>query len=201
MRTLLLTALLLLTGCQYGPLERQENQPQLTDAVVERDIVVTGRSYVVFRENNNGVGGLLCIMEQDVEGWEAPELNDETCIGCQETYTLGLVTTESDCDFTVGATADIAFTPIEFLDVSGVQDSVADWLLENEAESYLNTTWTVRSTDDWEPRMGVWSDETPNPLEGGNGTYECEFDRCAQHYFWYGSGDWYARWWVDLEFE
>lgn len=200
MRTLLLTGLLLLTGCQYGPLERQENQPQLADAVVERDIVVSGRSVVVFRENVDGIGPVLCTMEQDVEGWEAPELNDETCIGCQETYTLGLLTTETDCDFTVGATADIAFTPMDFLDVSGAQDSVSNWLVENEAEEYLNSTWTVRGSDGWEPRMGVWSDETPDD-PSGNGSYECEFDRCAQQRFWYGTTEWYARWWVDIEFE
>ena len=189
----------LLAGCQYGPLEHEENQPALADAVIERDITVLGQSVLRYFENDNGnFGDFLCTIEQEVEGWAADELNDETCIGCGATYTLGLRTVESDCDFGAGGTADIALVPLAFFSQNSTDSSFADWLEANDADAFLNTTWYPRGPTPWTPRMGAFYGESPDdPF--ADGPWDCGEDLCAESRYWYGTADWYGKWWLALD--
>ncbi len=192
---LMFVVLVMAVGCQYEPLDNDANKPQLGNAVLSRDIVVTGSSYLQYVVNDNGeFGPDLCSIEQEIQGWASDELNDETCVGCGATYTLGLKTLESDCDFGAGATADVAFTPLDFFDQSD-DSSFWNWLESNEAVEFLKTTWYPRGPTGWEPRMGVFEDDFANDPDAGS----CEGPICAETRYWYGTADWYGKWWLDLE--
>lgn len=204
---LLLVVLAACAGCQYEPLDNEANKPQLGNAVLTHDIIVTGKAYLLFLENDDGnLGDFLCTVEQSVEGWAADELNDETCVGCSNTYGLGLISVDSGCDFATGAVANIAFTPLEFLDRSA-HESLGDWLDENGADEYLNTTWEPRGSSEWKPRMGVFEDDwATDPddhatIPAGSPNGRCEGQVCAQGRFWYGTADWWARFWFDIDID
>lgn len=195
--------LLILSGCQYAPLERQENQPELADASLDREIVITGQSYVTWRqrEGNGAVGSVICVVEQDVRGWAAPELNDASCKGCDEIYTLAMeVTNAEDCDKGGPSAVDIAFATFDFYDQTAGTDSNLEWLVEYESDGYMNTTWDPRGYTAWDPRMGVFDDVIPNGLEGGT-DWDCDSDVCAQTMGgWYLGGDLYGRFWINIDF-
>ncbi len=204
---LLIVVMALAAGCQYEPLDNQANKPRLANAVLSRDIIVTGTAYLLYLQNNDGnLGSFLCTAEQNIEGWASDELNDESCIGCGRTFTLGMSTVETTCDFGTGAAADIAFTPLDFLDRT-TNESLGNWLDENEAVEYLNTTWEPRGSSEWKPRMGVFeddwatdpSDHATIPSSSPNGT--CQGQYCAQGRFWYGTADWWSRFWFDLDID
>lgn len=201
MRGVIVSLLLLaVTGCQYGPLEHRENQPQIADAFIERDFIVSGTSFITYRENADGnIGDFICTVEQDVAGWAADELNDSTCIGCDDVYTIGLTTVgDGDCELGGAASADIGFTPLEFFDQASEDGSFAGWLADNDADEYLNSTWYPRGPTGWEPRMGVFRGESPtSPISEGG--WECGDRYCMETRYWYGTANWYAKWWLSIE--
>jgi len=198
---LALVVLALAAGCQYEPLDKDLNQPTLGDAVLSRDIVVTGSSYLLYYVNDNGnFGNFLCTIEQEVEGWASDELNDETCVGCGPTYTLGLKTVDSDCDHGAGATADVAFTPLDFFDRAD-DDSFWNWLDENGAVEFMNTTWYPRGPTGWEARMGVFDGDWASEPDQDGGSRTCDGEYCAESRYWYGTEDWYGKWWLDLDID
>lgn len=198
---LLLVTIALAAGCQYEPLDKDLNSPQLSDAVVERDIVVTGSSYLLYYVNDNGsFGSFLCTIEQEVEGWASDELNDETCVGCGATFTLGLKTVDSDCDHGAGATADIAFTSLDFFD-RNADGSFWDWLNENNAVEFLNTTWYPRGPTGWAARMGVFDGGWAGVPDADGTNRTCEGAVCAETRYWYGTEDWYGKWWLDIDID
>ncbi len=199
---LIFLCLLALSGCQYSPLERQENQPELADALLDREIVATGTSYLTLRqrEGNGGVGGVICVLEQDVRGWAAPELNDANCRGCGAVYTLAMETLGDDCG--VGPTSvNIGFATFDFYDQTAGTEGSLEWLVENGSDGYMNTTWDPRGYTTWDPRMGVFDEMIPNGLEGGT-DWACDSDVCAQTIGgWYPSGDEYGRFWINIDFD
>jgi|GEM_PF-4904784 len=200
----LVLLLIALSGCQYGPLEHAENAPQIQDAFIERDYTVSGTSIVSWREQtaNGGVGGFICEVEQEVEGWGAAELNNAVCVGCERVHTLAMRTTNGDeCEFGGPGAVDIAFADLDFLAQTGTSESFIDWLDEEGAIGYLNATWSPRGASEWEPRLGIFDGETPNEPDGSNGGWGCNADTCAQTLWWYPSNGRYARWWLALDFD
>ena len=108
-----LLAVAVLAGCPYQPLAYDENVPSMEDAVKHPTIVVHGRSTVVWQAQNGegALTGEFCRTTADVSGWLSPDLNDESCVGCQDVYTLELDENSSNCDFGMAQFAVIAFTP------------------------------------------------------------------------------------------
>ena len=192
----------LTAGCQYGPLEHTENQPQISDAFIEREFSVAGEMWVRYRENNNNeAGDVICVVEQEIEGWSADELNDSTCVGCEETYTLAMRVTDDDgCDFGGPPSVDVAFTPVEFIDQYTDSNYVRGYVYDNEAEFLFNTTRNPREATGWTPTMAVFDGEGPfSP--NGDGAWDCGRRWCASTWFIYGSSDHYASWYMALDFE
>jgi len=191
-----------LAGCEYAPLDLEENAPSIADAFVERDFVVSGTLFIRYRENNDGnVGDDLCIVEQEIEGWAADELNDAGCVGCERVYTIaGRVVDNDGCDFGGPAAIDIGFTPVDFITQYTDSDYILGMLADNNAEYYLNTTRNPREGTPWTPAMGVF--ETPPFAPDGNNPWDtCDFEQCAITWFRYASTDWYATWHMGLDFD
>jgi hypothetical protein len=198
---LMFVVLMMAAGCQYEPLDNEANKPELGNSVLSRDIVVTGTSWVLYFETDNGqFGDFLCTTEQKVEGWASDELNDETCVGCEATYTLGFSTVDTDCDFGAGATADIAFTPLSFFDQAN-ETSFWGWLTDNEAIEFVNATWSPRGPSGWEARLGVFEDDWASPPDQDGVSRSCEGAICAESRWWYPTADWYGKWWLDIDID
>jgi hypothetical protein len=89
---------LLLVGCGEPPLALEENHPDISDAPVERDVVIYGTMDVVYstREQNSQY---YCSGEFDVLGWVEDDLDstDVGCTGCSENYTIGTEFVDTDC--------------------------------------------------------------------------------------------------------
>ncbi len=188
-----------LTGCQYGPLDLEENQPQISDAYIERDFVVSGTSLLAYRENSDGIGQLICVVEQEVEGWRDDTLKDSDCVGCEAIYTLSFRTIDAgDCEFGGPVSADVAITEVSI--VEQVDGDFHDWLVDNQADAHAHSTWEPRGTTAWEPRFGAYRIETPTSPESQQ-PWECGADWCMQSRWWFGTTDWYARWWLAVDFD
>ena len=194
-----LVMVLALAGCQYGPLDLEDNEPEIGDARVDREFTVTGTSFLQYREIvNNQIGDVLCVSEQDVVGYEAPELNTADCVGCRRAYRLGLFEREiPTCEFG-RASIDIAFAPLEYLDQVSTDQPFADFLADGDAREFVYNTYTTGDPG-WFPRMGAFEDESPYGPFGG--VWECDADWCLQQYRNSREGDVTAYWWLALDFD
>ena len=90
---------LLLAGCAEAPLALEENRPEISDAPIERDLVIYGTmdvSYWTRGQNSEYV----CGGEYDVVGWVEEELSstDVGCTGCSENYTIAPAFRDSTCN-------------------------------------------------------------------------------------------------------
>ncbi|MCO4774191.1 MAG: hypothetical protein KDA24_29440 [Deltaproteobacteria bacterium] len=192
-----------LAGCQYGPLEREENEPTLGEAFLDRDLIVSGTSIVRYHElQGNSVADTICVVEQEVVGYEAPEINDSTCVGCARVYRLGMLRVpEPECDFGAAA-ADIAFADPEFLPQSGGSNFYQEWVTEGAPREFGYSKWTPPggNLEDWTTRLGLWRDESPDdPFS--NGSWDCGAELCIEQYTWFSANNVVAKWWLALDID
>ncbi len=194
-----LLVVFLLAGCEYGPLELQENEPVVADAMVDEEITVTGTNILRYHPSSNA--DALCTNTQEVRGFAAPELNDAKCIGCTRVYRLALLETEdNDCEYG-RASVDIAFAPLEFVTQASTSTNFANWLEEGGATELVYNDFANGGDPGWFARMGAFDGETPwGPVAGG-GPWDCGADTCIQQYFWSSEGSLLAAWWLALDFD
>ncbi len=93
--------LLALAGCQYEPMDFEENVPVIDDAPIDRDIRVDGSARVTYwtvNQQNQIVDG--CWGIYGVAGWVEEDLgpSDTGCVGCSEDYTFAQQLEETNCD-------------------------------------------------------------------------------------------------------
>ena len=193
-----LLAVAVLAGCPYQPLAYDENVPSMEDAVKHPTIVVHGRSTVVWQAQNGegALTGEFCRTTADVSGWLSPDLNDESCVGCQDVYTLELDENSSNCDFGMAQFAVIAFTPLTALN-PGYAQSYGQWFDTNGADSFLQVRWTPSGQTGWRPGLGVFDGGWPDD------EVECDADICGESRYYHcrneaqGCGRWYLE--MDIE--
>lgn len=98
-KSLILFVFLLLVGCAEPPLALDDHRPEISDAVIERDLVVFGTMEVVYTTRGQNPE-VVCTGDFDVVGWVEEDLSstDVGCTGCSENYTLAPTFDESTCN-------------------------------------------------------------------------------------------------------
>ena len=208
-------------GCSYAPLGLAENQPNVGDARIERDIVLYGENRFEVGEYTDAGFREDCRLTSRVEGWIEDTDAADGCVSCTEIYALTLLETdveyftnridqdETDCDFGLAGGFGIGFAPIDAFPID-FSESFFEWLNDHEpdegdgtAVSYMQTNWSPIGSSDWTPRLGLF--EAAEPI---GTTYEREY--FVKGYYYYNtnhlqtsSGREFGavRWNMDLRFD
>jgi hypothetical protein len=165
----------LLTGCTYQPLASEENLPELSDAVLDHDILVVGEAWMPFGPWTDDGFQQQCEVSYDVQGWAAQvSAADAGCAGCSENYTLALTENDdSDCDWVIPGAPTIAITPKAFFP----PDRISDWSdyyineyvpegADGTAIAFARSNWDVRGErDEFDALFGVFN-HTDEPPDG-----------------------------------
>ncbi len=208
-------------GCGYAPLGLVDNQPKVSDAIIERDIVLYGENRFSIGEYTDNGFREDCRLTSEVEGWIEETDTADGCTSCTEVYALTFKQTEveyftnridqeeSECDFGLAGGFGIGFAPVEAFPVD-VSESFFEWLNDHEpdegdgtAVSYVQTNWSPLGSSDWTPRLGLF--DAADPL---GTTYEREY--FVKGYYYYNTShvqsSWgqefgSVRWFMDLRFD
>jgi len=208
-------------ACGYAPLGLEENQPEVGDARIERDIVLYGENRFEIGEYTDDGFREDCRLTSQMEGWVEETAASDGCTSCTEIYALTLLETEveyftnridqqeTECNFGLAGGFGIGFAPIEVFPID-FSENFFEWLNDHEpdegdgtAASYVLTNWSPIGSSDWTPRLGLF--EAADPI---GTTYEREY--FVKGYYYYNtnhlqtsSGHEFGavRWKMDLRFD
>ena len=192
-----------LFGCRFEPLAYDENVPELSDAILDRDIVVYGEAVFAYFDDDDN---LICELSMDIQGWaeeeEAPP-GDIICVGCSENFTLSLAANEdSSCDHTISGAATVAIARSEYFRRSDNPSWIWDNYLASEdhpdeagapAFGFLATNWDPRGSADWGERLAIYEAAESSDVEGAVREYY------AQGFYIWGTSEGRATWSMTLQ--